>query len=203
MRHERLHDGNPWTVTYSGRKFHFFGGDQDEIDINDIAHSLSLNCRFNGHVKHFYSVAQHSLIIGKQILKETGKPSWAMAGLLHDASEAYLPDMPRPIKGYLSEFLDLEDAVLGRIFRRFDLPDLTMPTQEHLPLAELIKLHDNRAVVTEKRDILTEDSRLVPWAIQDKYEPYEDRIIPETPKNIWRQFLQFFREMGEAREYEV
>ena len=80
-------------VTYTGKEFYPLDPNPADIDIKDIAHALSNCCRFAGHIKSFYSVAQHSVIVS-----ELCEPENALAGLLHDASEAYLSDIARPVK---------------------------------------------------------------------------------------------------------
>jgi 5'-deoxynucleotidase YfbR-like HD superfamily hydrolase len=87
---ERLHDGNPWIQVSYGGKFHYLNPEPEEIYIEDIAHALSLNCRFNGHTERFYSVAQHSCMVAKHVMEYSQNPIWGLAALLHDAAEAYI-----------------------------------------------------------------------------------------------------------------
>lgn len=89
---------NSWILTYTGRKFTPTAPNADEIDVIDITHALSNICRFTGHCKGFYSVAQHSVMVAEQIWELTADYAQAFAGLMHDASEAYLIDLARPIK---------------------------------------------------------------------------------------------------------
>jgi hypothetical protein len=92
-------DGD-WISTYTGQ-FHPFAPQADEVRIVDIAHSLSMLCRFNGHCRRFYSVAEHSYWVADRLLHEFGSDV-ALVGLLHDAAEAYLGDIVRPLKRRLS-----------------------------------------------------------------------------------------------------
>jgi uncharacterized protein len=101
-----------WTV--SGKKFHPFDPQPDEIDIGDIAHALSHQCRFTGHTRVFYSIAEHSLNVAA-ILPDELK----LAGLLHDASEAYLSDISRPIKQTLPDYRELEYRIEAAIASKF------------------------------------------------------------------------------------
>jgi Predicted hydrolases of HD superfamily len=96
---------NDWLQTFTKKKFYPLYPVLDEICIEDIAHSLSLQCRFNGHCKEFYSVAQHSVLMSLRY----SEPELQLYALLHDASEAYLSDLPRPLK-YRPEFKFYRDA---------------------------------------------------------------------------------------------
>jgi hypothetical protein len=91
-----------WIQTRSGKKFYPLDPEPALIDINDIAHSLAMQCRFGGHSNEFYSVAQHSVMLSRTFFRGTGARMRLLA-LLHDASEAYLSDVPRPLK-QLPEF---------------------------------------------------------------------------------------------------
>jgi 5'-deoxynucleotidase YfbR-like HD superfamily hydrolase len=84
--------------------------------IEDIAHGLAHTCRFNGHFKFFYSVAEHSMDVADHLSDEQ-----KLLGLLHDASEAYLADLPRPIKPHLSNYRRLEAAIMAAVADRFEL----------------------------------------------------------------------------------
>src|ERR1700683_336889 len=103
-------DRGAWIVTFSGRRFYVLDPRPSDVRIEDIAHSLSLQCRFNGHVKNFYSVAQHSVLVSERC-----DPADALYGLLHDASEAYIGDMSAPLKhtDEMTAFRDAERHVMN------------------------------------------------------------------------------------------
>jgi len=94
-----------------------FDPQPEEIDIKDIAHATAMNVRFNGHVHGFYSVAEHMMNMYSLVPDEH-----RMAALLHDASEAYLPDIPRPLKPLMNNFDEVEDRLLACIFDKFNIP---------------------------------------------------------------------------------
>lgn len=82
----------------SGNWFDILNPTRDAVDIEDIARSLSMQCRFNGHLPSFYSVAEHSVRVYDYLNIEMKAPELALAGLLHDAAEAYIGDMVYPLK---------------------------------------------------------------------------------------------------------
>ncbi|MGE8501655.1 MAG: phosphohydrolase [Pseudomonas sp.] len=92
-----------WILTNSARAFDLLNPRAENVLTTDIAHALSLVCRFNGHCAWHYSVAQHSLLVAYIIEKEGGTPEEQLAGLLHDAAEAYITDVTRPLKLLLLE----------------------------------------------------------------------------------------------------
>jgi hypothetical protein len=105
-----------FTYTYSGKRYYPLDPKPSSIDIRDIAHALSLVCRWNGQIKQHFSVAAHSIVVSNMVPVEH-----ALCALLHDASEAYLPDMPSPIKSLLPDFRRLEDAVQQAVAQKFSL----------------------------------------------------------------------------------
>jgi hypothetical protein len=131
-----------WIQTYSGRRFNPTNPVVEAIVIQDIAHSLSMQCRFSGHVKRFYSVAQHSVLVSYICDYED-----ALWGLMHDASEAYLVDVPRPLKrsGKFDAYLTFEDNMQKAICKRFGLPEKEPKS---------IKLADQALLATEARDLM-------------------------------------------------
>lgn len=100
--------------THSGLYVNVFDPKPDMFVIEDIAHALSMQTRFGGHLPKFYSVAQHCVLMSQKM-----HPSHQLAALLHDASEAYLIDIPRPIKQRLSNYKEVEDSVMKIIAQKF------------------------------------------------------------------------------------
>jgi hypothetical protein len=180
-----------WFPTYSGEKFYPSDPELSEINIEDIAHSLSNQCRFAGHTKEFYSVAQHCLLVSHHVPEDI-----ALEGLLHDAAEAYCQDLIRPIKHmqemYFYRIMDqrmerkIEEKFGARVF-------LSNPHIKH---------HDNRALMTERRDLfLDSKARHYDWKVKE--EPYEDVIIPMAPKEAKVAFLARFFYLHDQRMPEV
>lgn len=173
----------PWIQTYSGRRFNPLNPNSDAIVIQDIAHALSMQCRFSGHCRYFYSVAQHSVLVSYICGFE-----FALWGLLHDASEAYLVDMPRPLKrsGKLDAFIAYEHKVQKAVCKRFGLPDKE-PAD--------VKRADTILLATEARDLM---SPLHPdW--RSPAEPLPFKIDPWTPKQAEENFLKRFNELVSLR----
>jgi len=126
-----------YMVTYTGKHIFPLDPNPDDIDIKDIAHALSNNCRFGGHVRQFYSVAQHCVIVSQLC-----EPENALGGLLHDASEAYLSDIIRPVKytERMKGYLEIERQLEKVIAKRFSIP---------FPMTEDIKYADDMALIAE------------------------------------------------------
>lgn len=114
-----------WMQCFSGGQFWPLDPRAEEIHIADIAHALSMQCRYAGHCLRFYSVAEHSVKLSHVV-----SPENALWALLHDASEAYLVDVPRPVKPYLTGYKDAEARVMAAVCERFGLP-LDMPAEVH------------------------------------------------------------------------
>lgn len=111
--------------TYSGVEFWPLDPKKEEIKIKDIAHALSLMCRANGHFKYFYSVAQHSLYCYYEAKNRNLSKKVQLACLLHDASEAYLSDITRPVKACLNKYLEAEEVLQNFIYKHYGVADLT------------------------------------------------------------------------------
>jgi hypothetical protein len=139
----------------SGKRFWPLDPRVEEIDIHDIAHALSNICRFTGHCLKFYSVAEHSVYISMFC-----PPEYALWGLLHDASEAYLVDVPRPIKPLLLNYKAAEDRLMELICEKFDL-------QKEMP--DCIKQLDYDIIGNERDQIMAPP--LVPWGNQSSGIP--------------------------------
>ena len=165
-----------WITTISGKQFDCLKPDTDSIDINDIAHHLSLNCRFNGAIDEHYSVAQHCCMVAGLVPERD-----QMWGLLHDASEAYISDIARPIKPHLANYKELEEGIMRVIAAKFDLP---------WPEPNSVRIADAVAYVTERRDL----RKAVPfesWC--EKIEPLSVKIIPMSAMWAEREFLRMYQ----------
>lgn len=125
----------PTIRTYTGKIFNILEPTPDMVCLEDIAHSLGMLCRFTGHVRRFYSVAEHSVLISYMVPKKD-----ALWGLLHDGTEAYVGDMSYPLKHQIEllSYLDIERHVQTAIGRKFDLA-WGMPSSVHLADRELCK----------------------------------------------------------------
>ena len=129
-----------WIQTASGRRFWPTDPRSEDVCIEDIGHALAMKCRFSGHTKSFYSVAQHSLLVSENV-----SPEYAKVALLHDAAEAYFADVAKPIKREYPVFDEIEGMILLAVFQRFDL---------HLPLPDVVKRIDMVLLATERRDLM-------------------------------------------------
>lgn len=176
---------SPWIQTYNGRQVHPFDPDPAQIDIHDIAHALANLCRFTGHTQQFYSVAQHSVLVAQQCPAE-----FAAWGLMHDAAEAYLNDIARPLKqntwiadGQAPAIrIDVIERRIGEaIAQRFDLP---WPVDEQCERA--VKEIDTRLLLTEKRDLMSREP--AEWSVSG--EPFDWTVEPWTPEQAEREFLR-------------
>lgn len=106
-------------LTYSKVSFNPLNPDKNSILIEDIAHALSLMTRANGHFHEFYSVAQHCIFCCEEALARGYSDKVALACLLHDASEAYLADITRPVKKNLLNYLDIEEVLQTAIYSKY------------------------------------------------------------------------------------
>lgn len=180
-----------WFTLASGKEFKPFAPRPEDVFIEDIALALSHLCRYNGHCKKFYSVAEHSVHCSNHVA-----PGHEFAALMHDATEAYVGDLVRPIKVYIPDFNEMEDNVWKKaIAPKFGLP------QE---LSKEVHDVDNIILVTEARDLLPDGANLMKkWGIP--FDPLEDLDIwrngrkPWGPEEAEARFLSRFRELFEAR----
>ena len=167
-----------WMQTYSGRKFWPLDPRADDVCLEDIANALAKICRFNGHCKEFYSVAQHSVLVSLHC-----PPKLALVGLLHDAAEAYVGDMVTPLKNYSPEFKGHENGVYGAIAERFGLPS-QVPVE--------VKRVDLTLLATEARDLMCSEVAAA-WGLT--CEPLTEKIRPWAPKEALYRFMHRYREL--------
>lgn len=185
-REEEMERNGDWMQTFTGRQFWPLDPRSEEVSIVDISHSLAHQCRYAGHCRSFYSVAQHSVIVSHACNAED-----ALWGLLHDAAEAYLVDLPRPIKRFSdlgTHYKAMEMKLMRVICEHFKLPVVE---------PESVGKADNVVLVTEMRDLMAKPP--VAWKESWGSEPLPTAIYPLSPEVAKRQFLDRFEEL--KRQY--
>jgi hypothetical protein len=165
-----------WMQTYTGGRFWPLDPHASEVNITDIAHALSLQSRFGGHCLRFYSVAEHCVHLARAAAPED--KLWA---LLHDASEAYVVDVPRPLKRFLAGYAEAETRVMGAICKAFDLPP-EMPAT--------VKALDNRILIDERYQVMIPTGE--PWFYGGESEPLGIVIEHWSPERAAEEFLATF-----------
>lgn len=108
-----------YIITYTRKHFDPVHPDKELICIQDIAHALSMICRGNGHVSTFWSVGEHCICCAKEALGRGYSNRLALACLLHDASECYMSDVPRPLKQEMETYKAIENRLLQVIYQKF------------------------------------------------------------------------------------
>lgn len=177
-------DDTTYIRTFLGGRFWPLDPHVDDLRIEDIAHALSQLCRWTGHSKKFYSVAQHSVLVSENL-----PPMLQLEGLMHDASEAYLSDLSRPIK---------HAPGLGDVYRRVERKlENTIAIKYGLPLtpSPAVKVVDNRLLYTEARDLMSgflwsNESAAVNATGEPNFLPLT--IVPWSPERAEKEFLQRF-----------
>lgn len=140
-----------YITTYTGKHFDPTAPDITLVDIRDVAHALSLTCRGNGHVKTFFSVAQHCIFCALEARARGCSNRVVLACLLHDASEAYMSDVPRPFKHSLPEYQEAEAKLLDLIYGKF----IGSPLDEEEK--QLVESIDDDLLYYDLKDLLNEN----------------------------------------------
>ena len=141
-------------LTSTGKWFDILKPDPTLIEVEDIAGALSKLCRFGGHCKQFYSVAEHSMLAMELMSKRYGNILMLMRwALLHDGSEAYVVDIPRPAKRQLAEYMKIEDAIQQAVAKRFDLP-WPMPQEVHEVDNDILSLELRAYLPSQPEELL-------------------------------------------------
>ena len=171
-----------WLQTFSGLKYWPADPRAEDVNLQDIAHALSMLCRYTGHVDRFYSVAEHSWHVSYLV----SKPN-ALAGLLHDATEAYTNDISRPLKRSLPEYQQLENLNWLAIAQAFGLPD-ELPVEVHEA--------DRNMLSVEKSALL---KPLPEWETDFGWPRLPVKVFAWRPEVAERMFLQRFYELDAMR----
>jgi hypothetical protein len=170
-----------WISTFTGRRLYPLEPRAQDVDIRDIAHALALKTRFGGHGRVFYSIAEHSVRVSRILPDDL-----ALWGLMHDAGEAYLADIPRPVKAQWPTFHQWEDRVLEAIAQRFQLC---------WPIPEQVMRADDILLATEARDLMP--GALESWKLAE--QPLAERVEPMTWEGAEQMFLRRFAELTDSK----
>jgi hypothetical protein len=168
-----------WIQTYTGKKFFPAHPRLEDIDIDDIAHALSLQCRFTGQCSHFYSIAQHSVLVS-YLCDERDR----LHGLLHDSSEAYISDISSPVKALpeLAGYKKIEKCIQQTIYRKFQLDEIEPMSVKNADLMMLgIEATTLLAPLQEG------------WSFPIKFPPL--KVIPLLPEEAEKLFRERFIEL--------
>lgn len=168
----------PRIMLQSGAWFDFLDPESSKFGIEDIAAGLSNTCRYAGQCSAFYSVAEHSLLVSEVAHEH------AYAALMHDAAEAFIGDITRPLKQLLPDFKRIEARVERAIFSRFDVPN---------PMPKAVKAADLRVLAAEQEQIMPRETSL--WAFAEGVEPAPVTVRLLSPHEAREAFLSRYAQL--------
>lgn len=175
----------PTIMLASGRYFDLEDPESCEFGIEDIAHALAHICRYTGHCRTFYSVAQHSVLVSLIV-----PPEDALAGLLHDAAEAFIGDVSKPLKLLLPDYKRVEQRIESAVLQRFGVASLPASVKR----ADIVMLR------TEQRDLMGADKHQ--WLATEGVQPLAGSITPMGPEQARAVFLDRYEALRPNAEAE-
>lgn len=171
------HNGG-WMQTHTNRKFYPMAPDPADISPYDIARGIAFQCRYNGHVNRFYSVAEHCVLIADALWDTGYNEADVIWGLLHDGTESYVGDMVRPLKLHMPAFVEAEDRVMDAICERFGLEQRTIP--------DSVRKFDSQILLDERAALKGEAPG--GWSV-DGLEPLGVTIQAWSPERAEAEWL--------------
>jgi hypothetical protein len=192
-----------WIQTYSGQKFYPCNPDPEAVRIVDIAHALSMICRFAGNVKTFYSVGQHCVYTADWLLchfeskkghglSKNQIRQIALLGLLHDAAEAYMGDIPRPVKAQFREAKAIEDRLL-RVILSVVAPSVSPEFTDRV--WSYVTAADNTMLGAEARDLFN-GGCVEDWNLCIGILPADTVVVPCGHDRAEAMFLEMYYRLG-------
>lgn len=168
----------PTIMLASGRIFDFLDPHGSEFSIEDVAHGLANVCRYSGQCRHFYSVAEHSILVSETV------DEFAYEALLHDAAEAFIGDVTRPLKQLLPEFKRIEANVEDAIIERFGMNPAYRKTVKHADL---------RVLAAEQLQVMAPGC--ADWAVAARVRPAQVVVRHLEPVVAKREFLKRYERL--------
>lgn len=166
-------------LTADGRYFNFVDPDPSTITLNAIARGLANTCRFGGQCRKFYSVAEHSILVSRIV-----DPEFAVWGLFHDAAEAFICDMPKPLKEMLPDYKAMEQRIERNVFDALGLEGNIPPP---------VKVADRIALATEQRQLCENDDD---WHWTADADPLDVLLSAYSPQAAYEAFLYRAAQLG-------
>lgn len=169
-----------YMCTYSGQMLKPMELKAEDISLEDVSHALSLLCRGGGHLKHFYSVGQHCINCAKEAEARGWSTRVVLGCLVHDAAEAYISDIIRPVKKHLPAYMAIEDKILTAVYERFGLGDLT--EEEYGQIRQI----DNEILENEIPVLMSGSEQKIPASLQSEpdFSMRDMKLIEETYRNL-------------------
>lgn len=199
--------------TFTGKHLDLLTLKEDDIDVEDIAHALSMQCRYNGHIRKFYSVAEHCVLLSRYVLSHPihGKASYAnqlaAVMLMHDASEAYIGDMVYHLKKSMYAFEVLEEFILDKVRHTFTV-DFSLEDgkiegkaylqKPYLILEQLVHALDRSASVDEMDEM--HPGGVDPVLYEMGCKPLGLKFHYWTPEQAKKEFLDMYNQLGIKKE---
>lgn len=180
---------NHCMCTFTGRQVDPLSLTAEEIRTEDIAHALSLLCRGGGHMKRLYTVGQHCVNCAAEAKARGWGRRVTLACLLHDASEAYISDIIRPVKQHLKLYSEIEDRILAAVFERYGLGRLTEEEWEK------VRLIDNELLKREMTELMN-----LPYELPSARLLSEPDLGSRAPEQTEQEYQRILAELSEKRD---
>lgn len=172
--------------TFMGKKVDPLTVTAEDITLEDIAHALSLMCRGNGQVVHFYSVGQHCINCAKEAKERGWNDRLQLGCLLHDAAEAYMSDLITPIKVHMPQYYEIEEHFLKAVYEKFGLADLS--EEEWRLIMEVDRALLTYDLVELLKEPVPEEGYMVTRIPDIAFRPFEE--VENEYKSIAEELLK-------------